>query len=112
MLKSVNCIAPPACDDLSQFGVLIAYQQALHTLLLTQSIEEGVRSIANRGGNANTNAAIYGLLAGALEGRAAISRRWIEALQPNKCLRDLIGTASNDLGRLAEILAKKLLTWK
>ena len=71
--------------------MVLAFHLALHTLLSTERYEEGVVAIAMRGGDADTNAAIYGALAGAVEGSLSIPRRWVESLRPTRCLEDLLG---------------------
>ena len=100
---------PASCDGWDQGWVLIAFQQSLYTLLHSDTIEEGLRAITMRGGDADTNAAIYGMLAGAIEGASAIPERWIEALRPTRCLEDLLGEEAKDIGALAKKLAQGLL---
>lgn len=109
-LHAAADMEPKSCDDWDQGWVLIAFQQSLYTLLHTTTIEEGIRSITNRGGDADTNAAIYGMLAGAIEGRAAIPQRWISSLQSTRCLRDLLGESVDDMERLAETLVEGMLS--
>jgi len=101
--------APALSDGWNQGWVIIAFQQSLYTLLHTNTIEEGLRSITMRGGDSDTNAAIYGMLAGAIGGSKAIPERWIKALRPTRCLEDLLGDEAKDIGALARDLAKGLL---
>lgn len=108
-LHAAADMEPKSCDDWDQGWVLIAFQQSLYTLLHTDSIEEGIRSITNRGGDADTNAAIYGMLAGAIEGKAAIPLRWVEGLHPTRCLKDLLGKQADNLAKLAVDLCTGLL---
>lgn len=75
-------------DDYQEW-VVVAFQQALYTLLHATSIEDGIRTITMRGGDTGTNAAIYGMMAGAIHGSEAIPRRWIEALKPSTSLFNL-----------------------
>jgi ADP-ribosyl-[dinitrogen reductase] hydrolase len=48
----------------------------------TDSFEECLIDVVNRGGDADTTGAIAGMLAGAVYGRRAIPARWLEALDP------------------------------
>lgn len=101
--------APAACDGWGQGWVVLALHLSLHTLLHAPSIEEGIISITMRGGDSDTNAAIYGSLAGAVFGADAIPVRWVEALRPTRCLEDLLGAEAKDLKMLASRLARGLL---
>ncbi|MDY0287300.1 MAG: ADP-ribosylglycohydrolase family protein [Sphaerochaeta sp.] len=100
---------PEYCDAPNQGWVLIALQQSLYTLLHSNTIEEGIRAITMRGGDADTNAAIYGMLVGAIEGAKAIPDRWIKALRCTRCLEDLLGEDSRDMEALARKLTEGLL---
>ena len=72
--------SPPA-DYLHQQGwVLIAFHNALWQLLNATSMEEGVVDTVMRGGDTDTNAAICGALLGAVHGRNALPRQWIDTL--------------------------------
>jgi ADP-ribosyl-[dinitrogen reductase] hydrolase len=62
---------------------------ALHCLLLTKSFEDAVIKAVNLGGDADTNAAVTGALAGACYGAKAIPERWLNELRP-RCAKDLI----------------------
>ena len=101
--------APAACDGWGQGWVVLALHLPLHTLLHAPSIEEGIREITMRGGDSDTNAAIYGSLAGAVFRADAIPARWIDALRPTRCLEDLLGAEAKDLRALASFLARGLL---
>lgn len=101
--------APEHCDATNQGWVLIAFQQSLYTLLHSPTIEEGIRSITMRGGDAVTNAGIYDMLAGAIEGSQAIPERWIKALRRTRCLEDLLGEDPCDMEALARKLTEGLL---
>jgi hypothetical protein len=71
---------PPA-DYVDQLGwVLIAFQNALWQLLNAPSLEEGVVDTVMRGGDTDTNAAIAGALLGAVYGRNALPKQWIEKI--------------------------------
>jgi ADP-ribosylglycohydrolase len=72
--------APPV-DFMHHKGwVLIAFRNALWQLLHAPSLEEGVVEAVMRGGDTDTNAAICGALLGAVYGRDAIPRQWVESL--------------------------------
>ncbi len=109
VVKRAKDEAPLSCDGEDQGWVLIAVQLSLYTLLHAPNIEEGIIEITMRGGDADTNAAIYGMLAGAVEGVDAIPKRWIDALRPTRCLEDLLGDDAFDLNQLAQTLVRGLL---
>ena len=48
----------------------------------TDSFEQCLVNVVNRGGDADTTGAIVGMLAGAMYGVQAIPRRWVQALDP------------------------------
>lgn len=69
-------------DYLTQQGwVLIAFQNALWQLLHVPSLEDGVVDTVMRGGDTDTNAAIAGALLGAIYGREAVPKQWVDALR-------------------------------
>lgn len=105
------CNHPPqACDGRDQGWVLIALHQAIYTLLHSGTIEEGIRAITMRGGDADTNAAIYAMLAGAIDGSTGIPHRWISSLKPTRCLEDLFPDQPLDMVTLAKDLALGLVS--
>ncbi|MBU1235512.1 MAG: ADP-ribosyl-[dinitrogen reductase] hydrolase [Gammaproteobacteria bacterium] len=57
-------------------------QAVLQALLDTDSFEDCLVDVVNRGGDADTTGAIAGMLAGALYGRDALPARWLKALDP------------------------------
>ena len=66
-------------DYVHQQGwVLIALQNALYQLLRAKSLEEGVVDTVMCGGDTDTNAAITGALLGAVFGREALPKQWVE----------------------------------
>ena len=76
-----NARDEPPGDYLSQMGwVLIAFQNALWQLLHAASPEKGVVDTVMRGGDTDTNAAICGVLLGAVHGREAVPGRWVERI--------------------------------
>jgi ADP-ribosyl-[dinitrogen reductase] hydrolase len=54
----------------------------LQSLLATDSFENCLIDVVNRGGDADTTGAIAGMLAGAIYGRDALPARWLKALDP------------------------------
>lgn len=60
--------------------IVEALEAALWALNSTETFEEGVLAAVNLGDDADTTAAIYGQIAGALYGVEAIPQRWIERL--------------------------------
>jgi ADP-ribosyl-[dinitrogen reductase] hydrolase len=68
-------------DYVHQQGwVIIAFQNALWQLLNAPSLEEGVVDTVMRGGDTDTNAAIAGALLGAVYGRSALPKQWVEKI--------------------------------
>lgn len=57
-------------------------QTVFHGFFTSDSFEDCVVSVANRGEDADTTAALAGGLAGALHGPAAIPRHWLDKLDP------------------------------
>ena len=53
-----------------------------HALFGGSDFEGGMIEVVNRGGDADTTGAIYGMIAGALYGLEGIPQRWRRALQP------------------------------
>jgi ADP-ribosyl-[dinitrogen reductase] hydrolase len=82
LLKAVRAASEAAPGSyVSQQGwVLIAFQNALFQLLHASSLEEGVIDTVMCGGDTDTNAAIAGALLGAVYGRDAIPKQWLEKL--------------------------------
>lgn len=62
--------------------VVETLQAVLQAVLGTDSFEDCLVDVVNRGGDADTTGAICGMLAGARYGLAAIPRRWLKALDP------------------------------
>ena len=61
--------------------VLTALRVAFWAAFTADTLEQAIVSAANLGGDADTNAAITGALAGARFGAAQIPQRWLEPLQ-------------------------------
>jgi len=72
--------APPADYVHQQGWVLTAFRNALWQLLHAPNLEEAVVDTVMRGGDTDTNAAICGALLGAVHGREAIPKRWVDAV--------------------------------
>ena len=72
--------APPAEYMHQQGWVLTAFRNALWQLLHTDDLEEAVVDTIRRGGDTDTNAAICGALLGAVYGREAVPKRWVDVL--------------------------------
>lgn len=70
--------------------VLDSYNVALECFADTDSFEEGLIMTVNRGGDADTNGAIYGGLAGAYYGFENIPGRWVGTL--SKALKEELDT--------------------
>jgi ADP-ribosyl-[dinitrogen reductase] hydrolase len=62
--------------------VVETMQAVLQAVLGTDSFEDCLVDVVNRGGDADTTGAICGMLAGARHGLDAIPRRWLKALDP------------------------------
>ena len=86
-------------------GYIVETVQAVFQALFdTESIEECLVDVVNRGGDADTTGAIAGMLAGALYGPAGIPWRWLHKL--NAATRhacemqalELLQTGKCDLG--------------
>lgn len=62
-------------------GYLVDTLQAVfQSLFVTDSFEEALIEVVNRGGDADTTGAILGMIAGAFYGPDAIPRRWVSTL--------------------------------
>ena len=72
--------APPAEYMHQQGWVLTAFRNALWQLLHAENLEEAVVDTVQRGGDTDTNAAICGALLGAVHGREAVPKRWVDRL--------------------------------
>jgi ADP-ribosyl-[dinitrogen reductase] hydrolase len=60
--------------------VLVALAVAVHDALAAESFEQGLITVVNRGGDADTNGAIAGAILGARFGAEAIPARWLKLL--------------------------------
>ncbi|MEJ2727377.1 MAG: inositol monophosphatase family protein [Deltaproteobacteria bacterium] len=70
--------SPPEDYTIHQGWVLIAFHNALFQLLHAADLEAGVVDTVMRGGDTDTNAAICGAILGAVYGRDAIPRQWLQ----------------------------------
>ncbi|MDD5298140.1 MAG: ADP-ribosyl-[dinitrogen reductase] hydrolase [Rhodocyclaceae bacterium] len=67
-------------------GYVVETMQAVFQAFFdTNSFEECLIDVVNRGGDADTTGAIAGMLAGARYGLSAIPSRWLKALEPRVC---------------------------
>ncbi len=85
--------------------VVKSLEAALWALYESTSFREGCLMAANLGDDADTTAAVYGQLAGALYGVNGIDRTWLEKLAH----RDLLEDTAERLYRLAEDLPEAYL---
>ncbi|WP_332447791.1 ADP-ribosylglycohydrolase family protein [Sphaerochaeta sp.] len=108
-LKAAAAEPPEGIDGNLRGWVLVAFQLAFYTLLNASSFEEGMIDVIMRGGDADTNAAIYGALAGAFVSKAGIPERWVKQLKLSSCLKRLIGQPYKTLPDLAETWVSELL---
>ena len=86
---------PPAIRG--QGYVVKTMEAALWALRSTRTFEEGVLAAVNLGDDADTTAAVFGQLGGALYGANAIPARWLEKL----VMRDVIEEFADKLYKLA-----------
>ena len=64
-------------------GYVVETVQAVwQALLASDSFEDALVDVVNRGGDADTTGALCGMLAGALYGRDALPQRWLRVLDP------------------------------
>jgi ADP-ribosyl-[dinitrogen reductase] hydrolase len=75
--------------------VIETMQAVLQSLLATDSFENCLIDVVNRGGDADTTGAIAGMLAGAIYGRDALPARWVKALDPK--MREACATQARRL---------------
>lgn len=68
-------------DVESSSWILHTLDAVLWAFMRTESFEEGLVLVVNLCGDADTNGAIYGMLAGAHYGFSAIPLRWLDGLQ-------------------------------
>jgi ADP-ribosyl-[dinitrogen reductase] hydrolase len=69
-------VGAPICEGSQQGWVLIALQNAFYELLHAGTLEGGVVTTVQRGGDTDTNAAVVGALLGAVYGRGAVPHQW------------------------------------
>lgn len=60
-------------------------QVVLQALVNTDTFEDYLVDVTNRGGDADTTGAIAGMLGGALYGYDALPKRWLKGLEPTIC---------------------------
>lgn len=64
--------------------VMDSFKIAIWGFMTTDSFKEGLLKVVNLGGDADTNGAIYGQLAGAFYGYKAIPRQWRKTLRDER----------------------------
>ena len=67
------------CDNPSGY-IVDTVQAVFQSFFSTDSFEDCLTEVVNRGGDADTTGAIAGMLAGACYGRESIPKRWLKAL--------------------------------
>ncbi len=92
---SFHAKEPPAIRGTGY--IVNALEAALWALMKTRAFEDGVLAAVNLGDDADTTAAIYGQLAGALYGADAIPERWLDKL----VMRDRIIELADELFALS-----------
>jgi len=75
-----NCAHRARRRDNPSGWIVETMQAVLQALLDTDSFEDCLIDVVNRGGDADTTGAIAGMLAGALYGPAALPPRWLRAI--------------------------------
>lgn len=108
-LKKAKDAPPDGIDGSLKGWVLIAFQLAFYTVLHAESFEQGMIEVTMRAGDADTNAAIYGALAGAFASAEGIPLRWRKALALTDCIKRLFVCDEQSLASLAEIWTRSLL---
>jgi ADP-ribosyl-[dinitrogen reductase] hydrolase len=78
-------------------------QTVLHHFFTSEGFEDCLVGIVNRGGDADTNGALAGMLAGALHGVDAIPRFWLNRLE--RTVTDEIEMQTDALLKLALLSA-------
>ncbi|MDZ4253781.1 MAG: ADP-ribosylglycohydrolase family protein, partial [Sulfuritalea sp.] len=77
--------------------VVETLQAVLQAVVDIGGFEPCLVDVVNRGGDADTTGAIAGMLAGAMYGREALPRRWLQALDP--AVREACRAQARDLLR-------------
>ena len=91
--------------------VRVAYRYAFWHLLHTADWRAAILDAANRGGDADTNAAIIGALLGARDGIAAIPADWLAKVQ-RATLPGPAAWAEAHHPRHLELVLERALTWQ
>jgi ADP-ribosylglycohydrolase len=108
-IEEAKTTPPATCDEWNMGWVLIAFHLALYSILNYETFEEGLKAITLRAGDADTNAAIYGMLAGAIYGVGEIPSRWVKALKPTQVIKTLLQDRQLEMDSLAKDLVKSLI---
>lgn len=67
-------------DYRTQGTIMHSYNMAWHGVLQTESFEDALVYVVNKGHDADTNGAVAGMLAGRLYGYSNIPKRWLDKL--------------------------------
>ena len=88
--RSVQSVFEKESDELQPTGfVLDTLEMALWYFYHSESFEEALVHAVNRGGDADTIAAVTGALAGAYFGMEALPERWLEVLRGREIIENL-----------------------
>lgn len=71
--------------------VRIAFGNAFYRLLHSESLEDAVVETVRCGGDTDTNAAICGALLGAVHGRDAIPKQWVDRVLTCRPIKGVAG---------------------
>ncbi|MBK8464920.1 MAG: ADP-ribosylglycohydrolase family protein [Chloracidobacterium sp.] len=83
---------PPQISNIGQGYVVVSLHAALWAFYHTNSFREGALKVVNLGYDSDTYGAIYGQLAGAYYGRAAIPSEWLAQLSKLDVIEHLANT--------------------
>ena len=100
---------PANIDGPLKGWVLIAFQLAFRNLRHAPSFEQGMVDVVMHAGDADTNAAIYGALAGAFATLENIPKRWYGQIKLSTCMKRLIEPGHKTLITLSEEWIQPLL---
>lgn len=88
LVRQHPCFAYDSKRSENPSGYIVDTMQAvLQAFFATETFEDCLVDVVNRGGDADTTGAIAGMLAGARYGLEGIPRRWLNALDENICNR-------------------------
>ena len=100
---------PKGIDGPNRGWVLLSFQLAFYTVLHAPSFEKGMVDVIMEAGDADTNAAVYGALAGAFASSDQLPQRWLDALKLSDCAKRLINAPAITLQDLSRKWVEGLL---